>query len=72
MKLKRWMSVLVAVVLTLPCIPMTVGYTVQAAGNGKSAGSTDGMILVQGGTFTMGSPERGRYGGNSDEKTIFR
>lgn len=66
MKLKRWMSVLVAVVLTLPCIPMTAGYTVQAAGNGKSAGSTDGMILVQGGTFTMGSPEKEQLRGKDE------
>ena len=60
MRLKRWMSVLLAVVFTLSCIPTTMKSTVRAAENKKSVGSADGMVLIPGGTFTMGSPGKER------------
>ena len=64
MRIKKWISLFAVTALVISSFPMTQGkMAVFATAEAAAKKASDGMVLIKGGTFTMGSPKKERLRG---------
>lgn len=68
MKIRKGLVLLLSAVMVLCSVSAGTGKAVEAA----TKKTSDGMVLIQGGTFTMGSPEKERLRGADETSHLVK